>query len=227
MRIFVVNDVCDKAEMYEKLLQSGMAVTKECDHLHQALEEAQANTEDKISVIILNSVTEEGERQKRECVFPGERNQKILQVRTFGNFEIFYKGMPISFRRAKAKELLAYLIDRRGTTVTTAEACAILWEDKEYNFSLQRQFQTIVSELMKSLKNYQAEHLIFRRRNCLSVDVSGLDCDYYKLMDGDQIIAGQYNGEYMSNYSWAEGTAGFLTQKYGNELRNISTNYKS
>jgi len=112
------------------------------------------------------------------------------------------------------------LIDRRGTTVTTAEACAILWEDKEYNFSLQRQFQTVVSELIKSLKVYKAEQLISRRRNCLSVDVSYLDCDYYKLINGDPAVAGQYNGEYMSNYSWAEDTAGFLSQKYGNGFGN-------
>lgn len=220
MRIFIVNDIRRKAELYETLLQSDLTVATECDNLHQALNAAKTHTEDKISVIIVNTVSGEEEKQKKEWE-PENRNEpKILQVQTFGNFEIFYRGMPVPFRRAKSKELLAYLIDRRGTTVTTAEACAILWEDKEYNFSLQRQFQTVVSELIKSLKVYKAEQLISRRRNCLSVDVSCLDCDYYKLINGDPAVAGQYNGEYMSNYSWAEDTAGFLSQKYGNGFGN-------
>ena len=148
-------------------------------------------------------------------IFINVGEEKKLCVHTFGNFEVFYDGKPLAFTRAKSKELFAYLIDRRGATVTTAEACGVLWEEKEYNFSRQRQFQTVVSELFKSLKTHRIEHLIYRRRNCLSVDVTGLECDYYRLLEGDSVARGQYSGEYMSNYSWAEMTAGFLSQKYG------------
>ena len=198
MRIFVVNQTYEKAEMYEQMLKANDIDVRECDDVWKALKEAQNFTEDKISVIIVNTVKEE------------QSEEHLLKVQTFGNFEVFYRGVPISFGRSKAKELLAYLIDRRGAAVTTAEACAVLWEDKEYNFSLQRQFQTIVSDLMKSLKRHKCDRFIRRRRNCLSIDVAGLDCDFYKLMAGDKLIAKQYNGEYMSNYSWAETTAGFL-----------------
>lgn len=198
MRIFIVNEVCDNADIQTRLLQSDLTVTREYAYFEEALADAQTNTEDKISVIIVNTIKEE------------QTDEHLLKVQTFGNFEVFYKGTPISFGRSKAKELLAYLIDRRGATVTTAEACAVLWEDKEYNFSLQRQFQTIVSDLMKSLKRHKCDRFIRRRRNSLAIDVAGLDCDFYKLMAGDKLIAKQYNGEYMSNYSWAETTAGFL-----------------
>jgi len=193
-----VNQTYEKAEMYEQMLKANDIDVRECDDVWKALKEAQNFTEDKISVIIVNTVKEE------------QSEEHLLKVQTFGNFEVFYRGVPISFGRSKAKELLAYLIDRRGAAVTTAEACAVLWEDKEYNFSLQRQFQTIVSDLMKSLKRHKCDRFIRRRRNCLSIDVAGLDCDFYKLMAGDKLIAKQYNGEYMSNYSWAETTAGFL-----------------
>lgn len=205
MRIFVVNEEYDKAEISAQLMQNHKAIAKECSTFSQALAESQTFTEDKISVIILNTVREK------------EWNHSMLQIQTFGNFEVFYQGRPVIFSRAKSKELLAYLIDRRGATVTTAEACGILWEDKEYNFSLQRQFQTIVSDLIKSLKTYKFEHIVYRRRNCLSVDVSRLDCDVYKLLEGDPMAKENYSGEYMSNYSWAEMTAGFLLQKCMNE----------
>lgn len=204
MRVFVVNEDCDKAEMYARLMQNPGTVIRECSTFSQAVSEAQHFTEDKISVIILNTVRE------NECT------HSILKIQTFGNFEVFYAGKPVAFSRAKSKELLAYLIDRRGAAVTTAEACGVIWEDKEYNFSLQRQFQTIVSDLIKSLKRHKCDHIICRKRNCLSVDVSGLECDFYKLLEGDKSAKALYHGEYMSNYSWAELTAGFLAQKYGN-----------
>ncbi len=205
MRVFVVNEEYDKAEMYAQLTQNSENLIRECKTFSEAMSEAKHFTEDKISVIILNTVRE------------NEWKHSLLKIQTFGNFEVFYEGKPVAFSRAKSKELLAYLIDRRGATVTTAEACSVLWEDKEYNFSLQRQFQTIVSDLIKSLKKHKTDHIIRRKRNCLSVDVSGLECDFYKLLAGDKDAKVQYHGEYMSNYSWAELTAGFLMQKCRSE----------
>lgn len=40
--------------------------------------------------------------------------ERPLNVRCFGSFEVFVKGDPVYFKRRKSKELLAYLIDRRG-----------------------------------------------------------------------------------------------------------------
>ena len=217
MRIFVVNQTYEKAEMYEQMLQSNVIDVRECDDVWKALKEAQNFTEDKISVIIVNAAEEKDQKEK---VCKKQKSNPLLQVQTFGNFEVFYEGQPVRFQRKKSKELLAYLIDRRGAMVTTAEACAVLWEDKEYNFSLQRQFQTIVSDLMKSLRKYECAYIVHRRRNGLAIDVSELECDIYKLLAGDKNAAIQYNGEYMSNYSWAEMTAGFLAQKYGSGAKN-------
>ena len=58
MRIFVVNEVCDNADIQARLLQSDLAVAGEYEHFDEALADAQALTEDKISVIILNTVRE-------------------------------------------------------------------------------------------------------------------------------------------------------------------------
>lgn len=198
MKLFWVKKIYNRTSLMTELSLKEGAVIKECESIREAVEETKTVTGDEMVVIFINV----GEEKK-------------LCVHTFGNFEVFYDGKPLAFTRAKSKELFAYLIDRRGATVTTAEACGVLWEEKEYNFSRQRQFQTVVSELFKSLKTHRIEHLIYRRRNCLSVDVTGLECDYYRLLEGDSVARGQYSGEYMSNYSWAEMTAGFLSQKYG------------
>ena len=202
-----MEEECDADKILKKAIDEKDVECIKCNSITEAFTRIKSAGKEEISVIMIKSTWAEQDTFS---------NNKLI-VQTFGNFEVFYGDRPVAFMRAKSKELLAYLIDRRGATVTTAEACGILWEDKEYNFSLQRQFQTIVSDLIKSLKMYKIEHVVYRRRNCLSVDVSKLDCDVYKLLEGSGTAKENYNGEYMSNYSWAEMTAGFLLQKYLNE----------
>lgn len=44
-----------------------------------------------------------------------------LTVRCFGQFEVYYDNKPLKFERNKTKELLAYLIDKQGKTISTSE----------------------------------------------------------------------------------------------------------
>lgn len=46
---------------------------------------------------------------------------KQIRVQCFGNFEVFMGNEPIKFQYSKTKELLAYLIDRRGMTAIAPE----------------------------------------------------------------------------------------------------------
>lgn len=158
-------------------------------------------------------------KKKLEEEFLNLRNlvKKILksriQVQTFGNFEIFVEGEAVNFSRSKSKELLAYLVDRKGTGTSTRELAAVLWEDKEYTTSQKSYFQTIVSEMILTLKKYQAQNIVVRKRNNIAVDISKFECDYYQFLNGDVSAINSYMGEYMVNYSWAEFVTGFLDQK--------------
>lgn len=71
-------------------------------------------------------------------------------------------GQPVRFGRTKAKELLAYLVDRRGAPVTASEACAVLFEDTGNTISNKSYFRTILHELMKALKEVGAEGILQR-----------------------------------------------------------------
>lgn len=133
-----------------------------------------------------------------------------LSIHTFGNFEVFYNNIPLKFKRNKTKELFAYLVDRKGAGSTTSEICSVLWENKTYTLSLQKQFQTLVSELIRILRQVHAEDILIKRRNFISIDTGKIDCDYYRFLSGDVSVINTYTGEYMSNYSWAEFTSGFL-----------------
>jgi len=142
-----------------------------------------------------------------------EKADTSVRVQTFGNFEVYLDGVPVAFSRSKSKELLAYLIDRQGASASTQEIAAILWEDREYDISLKNQTQTVISEMMKTLRDNGMDGLINKSWNQISVDRAKVSCDYYDLLNWELSAVNAYQGEYMRNYSWAEMTTAALAQK--------------
>lgn len=144
---------------------------------------------------------------ERELTFlygEDKTTQKRIRVQTFGNFEVWVDGEKLSFGRQKAKELFAYLVGRRGAGVTTREACNILFEDGVYNLSRKSYFQNIVADMRHALRCVGADDVICKTYNNLAIDADKIDCDYYRFLEGDIKAVNQYNGEFMTNYSWAE-----------------------
>jgi len=138
---------------------------------------------------------------------------KPLRVQCFGNFEVFNGVKPLYFPRKKAKELFAYLVHKRGTSCTTQELIAVLFEDKTERVSLQKQVQTLISVMMKVLREVQADDVIIKEFNSFAVNTVKISCDYYRFLDRDEEAMNQYMGEYMTNYSWAEFMVGYLDSK--------------
>ena len=75
------------------------------------------------------------------------RSKKPMEVRCFGNFEVFAKGEKLLFKRTKTKELFAYLIDRNGAGVTIAEIGVTLWENDEVQKN-----QNYIHQLFRDLR---------------------------------------------------------------------------
>ena len=149
-------------------------------------------------------------RELNDLRYPLARPAKRIRIQTFGNFEVFADGKPIHFSRSRAKEILAYLVDRKGAGVSKKELAGILWSDEAYTRSKQYELQHLVQSLIKSLQAVQAEAILIRQHNSLAVDTSQFDCDYYQFERWDTQAINAYHGEYMANYSWAEWTAGAL-----------------
>ncbi len=141
----------------------------------------------------------------RELTFLyGERECGKIRVQTFGGFEIFVNGEPVKFGRTKSKELLAYLVDRRGASVTTGEAYGIVFEDMEDTVSGKGYFRNVVRDMKESLKAVGAESILVRSFNRLAIVPELLDCDYYRFLQGDPAAVNAYRGDYLPQYSWAE-----------------------
>ncbi len=164
---------------------------------------------------LLKPVTEQGVREELAVINGATRiaqTAKMLQVNCFGNFEVFRHGKPLIFPRAKSKELFAYLVCRSGAGCSTREIAAALFEDREYDSSLKNQMETFKSGLMKCLREAGCENVVVKSHNSISVDPELLDCDYYRFLAGETKAVTAFAGEFMSQYSWAELTAGALTQ---------------
>lgn len=141
-----------------------------------------------------------------------ENKTDILRVQCFGNFEVFWKGKPLLFARRQTKELLAYLIDRKGASCTSGEISAALWENSSNLKNVNTQLRILISDLRHTLANIGMEELVIRRRGEVAImtDTDKLDCDYYRMLKGDMDAVNAFHGEYMAQYSWAELTAGQL-----------------
>ncbi len=136
-----------------------------------------------------------------------------IRVKTFGNFEIFVDGETLSFHRQRAKEVLAYLVDRQGSGVSRAEIFAALYEDEEYDRSYQKQLDVIIRSLKDTLKENHISRLLEIKGGLLRIVPEMMDCDLYRFFEGDKKAIDSYRGEYMSSYEWAMMTEAYIDQK--------------
>lgn len=140
----------------------------------------------------------------------GYEETKKLSVQCFGDFEVFYEGKPISFKRSKAKELLAYLISRRGATVSTGQLVAALWEDESDEKKLKSYLYQIQHDLKYCLSEIGFDDILIKNGNGYAVNTKHFDCDYYKYLEGDIKIKNIPVREFMYQYSWGEEIAAEL-----------------
>ena len=148
--------------------------------------------------------------QKEIDVIKGRKVGKgILKAKCFGNFDVSCGGEKLTFRRSKSKEMLAYLIDRNGADVSSKEIAAALWEDgtKENN---RNYFHQLLLDVRQALEKFGAEDVLKKNGYLYSVDTSKISCDYYSYLKTGQP---EFQGEYMTQYSWADETCGLLWSK--------------
>lgn len=134
-----------------------------------------------------------------------------LTVHCFGDFEVFSDGQPLKFERAKSKELLAYLVDRRGALAGLREVEAALWEGTADGKGVSASYvRVLVSDLRRTLETYGHGNALVRRRGSVGVNMTHLTCDYYDYLEGNPLALAAWHGEYMEQYSWAEPTKAAL-----------------
>lgn len=56
------------------------------------------------------------------------------------------------------------------------------------------------------------EEVFFHTKNAYGIDRAKVKCDYYDYLQGDAAAKRAFQQEYMSQYSWADGTLAALLE---------------
>lgn len=142
-------------------------------------------------------------------------DKKRIEIICFGNFDILIDGKPVKFKFEKTKELLAYLVHRKGVRCTSKEIITNLWEDDghdSYYRMLKKDLQDVLNEL-------DCGSIIYSERGKIGLtNLEYIQCDYFKY--GEDNVEGRklYHGEYMAQYFWGQEMNAFLDMdKYQNK----------
>lgn len=128
-----------------------------------------------------------------------------LEVRCFGRFEVFYDGVALNFQRSQSKEILAFLIDKRGGGVTEDEIRYLLWSEVEDTEKKRRYVRNIISDIRVTLKEHGVNGVVLNNgKGVYCVDGNTFQCDYYDYLERKNKFTKEELGNYMEQYDWAE-----------------------
>ena len=137
---------------------------------------------------------------------------RCIRVQCFGHFEVFVNDIPLKFERKGSKEVLAFLIDRRGAEVSDEEIRALLWEDGEIA-SKKNYIHNIIYDIRNTFAALGIEDVIISRHGYYNINTGKLRCDYYDYLAGKPVRTAQLR-EYMEQYAnWSCKTKAVLFPK--------------
>lgn len=162
---------------------------------------------------VLTPVTKES--IKEEIISLNLFNQKKrVEVKTFGNFDILLDGKSLKFGRSKSKELIAYLIDKKGTSVSSSELIVNLWEEHDVDRTTRSMLHNLITDVRQVLSKNDILDIIEIDRNAYRIVEDKISCDYYDLLKGKKSAISKFTGEYMAAYDWAVFTSSNLSEMF-------------
>ena len=163
-----------------------------------------------VSGYLMKPITAEAIQKEIDHIKGVKSREKLLTIKCFGNFEVLYNGEALPFKRKKAKELLAVLVDRNGAGMTAKQICAMLFPENTDDTKNAAYLRQLVMDLKNALKQIQAEHVLQHDTPYYRIDTDLVKCDYFSFLETGKP---EFFGEYMTQYSWAESTCAMLQFK--------------
>lgn len=190
-----------------KLLQPKINIiftTGYSDYIYDAVSEIRC------SGYVLKPVTTEQIRRELDNLrHPIEQQSGAkVHMQCFGNFEVFVDGKVLPLKPEKMKELLAYLVDRKGALCSNSELLTVLWEDDGDHYDYLKKCK---KSLVAALDEVGCKDVLVSKRGSIGVDKDAFSCDYYDWIEGKPSGINAYQGQYMTQYSWGEITNASLT----------------
>ena len=142
-----------------------------------------------------------------------KKQKSRFEARTFGNFTLLHENKAVKFSRSKTLELIAYLIVKNGSSVNTRELLCALYGDYADSARYGSSLRALISDARHIFSEMEIQNFFTAEYNSFRINPEAIKCDYYDFLSGDPAAQKLYAGQFMSQYSWAEDTAAFLSQK--------------
>ena len=166
-----------------------------------------------IATIIMIFLSFYKRRSEKKYLSLVKKQKNVLEARTFGNFTLLYENKAVKFSRSKTAELVAYLIYKNGSSANTRELLRALYGEHADSVRYGSSLRVLISDAKKTFADLEIQNFFTAEYNNFRINPEIVKCDYYDFLAGDKAAAKRYAGEFMNQYSWAEGAAAFLERK--------------
>ena len=157
-------------------------------------------------------------------------------IQCFGDFEVFLNKEVMVWKNSKAKEILAFLVHKKGVPVNWEKIADAVWPEYDPE-KAHANFHATTYLLRKRLAEAGISQIIDNSRGNYRVVVDQMDCDIYKLeelikdneikKEEDFHLLEQYEQRgYMeeSGYEWAQPKAAELDENFYKVMEEINKN---
>ncbi|MBQ4556282.1 MAG: response regulator [Clostridia bacterium] len=133
------------------------------------------------------------------------RLEKHIKANLFGKFDLYVNGKRVIFPTKKAKELAALCISQRGGTVSTYEIIEKLWVGSKFKRASETSgYRKAIKSMLETFKEYNIDYIFERKYGFCRIAPEDIECDYYSLLDYDNVAVKTYGGAVMPEYTWAK-----------------------
>ena len=140
------------------------------------------------------------------------KNERIF-VKTFDGFDVYVNGKLIYFPSSKAKEMLAVLVEKRGSSVSLSQMTYLLYENIEER-TAKNNLRVVYYRLRMNIMEHGIEQILIKKRGSYAVDTELFICDFYEFIKGNSDYITLFSGSYMPEYAWAEDMLPYLRNLY-------------
>lgn len=168
---------------------------------------------------------------------PGKPGKPFIQC--FGDFEVFLDGQALAWKNSKAKEILAFLIHKKGVPVNWEKIADAVWPDYDYE-KAQTNFHSTTYLLRKRLAEAGISQMLENGRGNYRVVTDHVSCDLYQLEELSQVTQIKRKEDFQfleqleqrgymeaSGYAWAQPKAAeldIMCQRVMDDLRKLKKN---
>ena len=129
-----------------------------------------------------------------------------ISITTIPFFSIRVEGVEVRISSSKCREMLAFFVDRAGAAVSAGEIISCLWPERANDETTGTLLRVTYNRLFRLLDEAGIGHILVSKNRQRWLMRESVDCDLYRILEGDLEAGKSYAGEYLREYSWAEPT---------------------